>query len=419
MATPITVRLNSEFGPLDSVVVHSPGVEIERMSPSNATRALYSDILNLDIAREEYAPFRGTLSRVANVIELADLLTEALSKPQARQFLLDGLCPSKYPALRYELDAIPPAQLATLMIEGVPMPRHSLRGFLSEDRYIIPPLYNFYFMRDSSMALGAFMLLGRMASPVRYGETRIMETIFRFSDTLHADVINPADSPLANEIRIEGGDVHVAREDILLIGNGQRTNAAGVDFVVENLVERGLYKPLHVFVQQLPKGPESFIHLDMIFTLLSPEDCMIYEPVIRGHTSLRTIHMVIQPDGSRTIAYCDDLVTELNRLGMPLKPIICGGTKDSWHQEREQWHSGANFVAFGPGKVIGYARNQHTIDEMASRGFAVVPAEDAAQGKVDLSGKGKFVVILDGSELPRGGGGGRCMTLPVNRKPLE
>lgn len=414
----MTVDLRSEFGRLECVVVHTPGPEVESMSPSYASRALYSDILNLTIARREYDAFRGTLARVSRVVELEDLLRESLQHAQARKELLDALCPADYPGLREELDALDASHLSKLMLEGVPRPQQRLQDFLSEDRYIIPPLYNFYFMRDAAMCVGDCVLLGKMASRVRLGETKIMETILRYSDTLRADVLRPWEAPNPENVRIEGGDVHVAREDILLIGNGARTTPGGVDFLISQLVKRGLKKKLHVLVQELPLQPESFIHLDMVFTLLGPEDCMVYEPVIRGNSTLRTIHIEVEPNGKTQIRYCRDLVYELNALGLNVKPIVCGGVADPWHQEREQWHSGANFVAFAPGKVLGYARNRYTVDELAARGFEVLRAEEVASGEKNPRDVKKCVVVLDGSELPRGGGGCRCMTFPVRRSAL-
>ena len=104
---------------------------------------------------------------------------------------------------------------------------------------------------------------------------------------------------------------------------------------------------------------------------------------------------------------------------MDLKPILCGGSKDPWVQEREQWHSGANFFAVGPGKVIGYERNAYTIEEMNKNGFEILKAKDIIKGKIDPKNYKKYVIALEGSELPRGGGGARCMTMPIRRKSIK
>ncbi|MFA5641873.1 MAG: arginine deiminase family protein, partial [Bacteroidales bacterium] len=109
----------------------------------------------------------------------------------------------------------------------------------------------------------------------------------------------------------------------------------------------------------------------------------------------------------------------LKKLGMEIEPIICGGIADEWNQEREQWHSGANFFAIAPGKVISYARNVHTLNELAKNGFDIITAWDVINGKRDINKSKSCVITIDGSELPRGGGGARCMTMPLRRAAVE
>lgn len=419
MAEQLHVNVSSEIGELQAVIMHTPGREVESMGPTSAAEALYSDILSLEIAQREYAPFRSALERVCRVIEVEDLLTEVLAKPQGRQEVLEMLCPANLPGLAEELSQLPPATLSRMLVEGVPMPRNTLTQFLSPSRYAIPPLYNLFFMRDASMSVYDSVLLGRMAGQVRWGETRILRTIFNLSDSVHAPVMDPNALPDAGDVRIEGGDVHIAREDILLIGTGLRTSPLGIDFLVSQLVAKGLHKPQHILIQELPHTPESFIHLDMVFTLLDRDRCMVYGPVILGPSPYRTIHMTIEPNGKTSIRYVEGLIPALRELGMPLEPIVCGGSIDPWHWEREQWHSGTNFFSFAPGKVLGYSRNLRTIEQMSACGFEVIPAAKVASGEVDVRTVSRCVVTVDGSELPRGGGGARCMTMPIVRKPVS
>lgn len=146
---------------------------------------------------------------------------------------------------------------------------------------------------------------------------------------------------------------------------------------------------------------------------------MVYEPLIMQTNRFETIHITIENGKVTSIQEEDNLLSSLKNLGMDLKPVLCGGSKDPWVQEREQWHSGANFFAVGPGKVIGYGRNVYTIDEMNKNGFEVLKANDVISGKVDPKTYKKYVITLEGSELPRGGGGARCMTMPIKRKPVK
>jgi arginine deiminase len=114
-----------------------------------------------------------------------------------------------------------------------------------------------------------------------------------------------------------------------------------------------------------------------------------------------------------------NIPTALKNLGMDLKPIFCGGNNDSWVQEREQWHSGANFFAFEPGKIIGYERNTHTIEALNNNGYDILKATDIIAGKTSIKDYKNCVVQIAGSELARGGGGARCMTMPIRRSEVN
>ena len=112
------------------------------------------------------------------------------------------------------------------------------------------------------------------------------------------------------------------------------------------------------------------------------------------------------------------LIITLAALGMDLKPCLCGGRNDTMVQEREQWHSGANFFALGPGKLIGYNRNIHTLEDLSRSGFEIIKSREVRDGKADLSSRNRYVLTIDGAELSRGGGGVRCMTMPFSRKQV-
>ena len=414
----IQVQVSSEIGELEAIIVHTPGQEVENMTPKNAERALYSDILNLSVAQKEYCQFKGILQKQAKVFEMQDLLADILKVDAVKQQLIDEIF--QYEQVRESRDfllSLEVKELTRQLIEGVMMKKDNLTRFFDIDRYSLPPLHNFFFMRDASMTINQNVLIGKMASHVRERESRIMEAIFNHHPNFTTRTINPArfDS-LDPQITIEGGDVLVARHDVLIIGTGLRTSSQGIDFILDQVQSRGNIK--HIIVQELPDSPESFIHLDMVFTFLDVNKCMVFEPVILQPNKYRTVH--INLENSRVVINTvPNILVVLKQLGIDLEPVFCGGQADPWTQEREQWHSGANFFALGPGKVIGYERNVYTMEEMHKHGFEIIRARDVLKKTVSLDDYQKYVVTIDGSELARGGGGARCMSMPVRRKPVN
>lgn len=412
------VEVNSEIGILEGVILHTPGSEVENMTPENAEKALYSDILNLSVVKEEYRELKGVLDKVTKTFQIKELLKDALKNENIKRKLIDEICNNENVNNynRY-LQSLSEDVLASQLVEGVPLERHSLSDYLSQERFALRPLHNFFFTRDASVSIANHVLINKMATPVRARESLIMETIFNHSSIIKGNTINPMrHKHICKSINFEGGDVLIASEDILLIGMGARTSSQGIDFIIEHIKQHGESK--HIIVQELPRAPESFIHLDMVFTLLDFDKCMVYEPVILKNNNLKTIHINIV-NGKVNIWEEDNIIDSLRRLGMPVEPVFCGDNKDEWVQEREQWHSGANFFAFAPGKIIGYKRNISTIQALNSAGFEVLEAEDVIDGKKNVDDYKRCVVTMDGSELSRGGGGCRCMTMPVRRKPLS
>ena len=428
MSKIVEVNVQSEIGKLNGVILHTPGEEVENMTPENAERALYSDILNLSIARKEYKQLSEVLGKITKTYQVKDLLTNILKDDAIKLEVLNRIekiepfIAETTPkgSIKDQLLDENAEDLARLLIEGVEMKCDTLTKFLNKDWYDLRPLYNFFFTRDASMSMYNEVLIGRMANAVRDREAIIMQSIFDFTPGFNTKTLslNTESDPL-RKLTIEGGDVQIARDDILVIGNGMRTSTRAIDALMYNFINRNEDKVQHILVQELPHSPESFIHLDMVFTFLDKDKCMVYEPLIMSPGNYQTVHIKIQHGKLISIRREKTLLHALKKLGMDLEPVYCGGEDETWNMEREQWHSGANFFCVAPGKVLGYARNNYTVEAMNNAGFEIIRANDVISNKVDLNKYEKYMITIEGSELPRGGGGARCMTMPINRDAVE
>ncbi|NCD40810.1 MAG: arginine deiminase [Bacteroidia bacterium] len=410
------ISVFSEIDKLEAVIVHSPGPEVANVTPLIAQKALYSDILNYKIASEQHDTFRKVLEKYTRVYQVKELLMDILKEDQTKYKLIFKVCENEDVFhLKDYLLSLNADELATQLIEGVEIKRDSLTNYLSKERYALAPLHNFFYTRDASVSIGNTILPCHMANNIREREALIMSAIFRFHPQIETEFFCE-NSVLEKKkgLFYEGGDILVARHDILLIGLGPRTSSTGIDSIVERIKQR-TQKPFHVLVQELPEKPESFIHLDMAFTFLDRDQCMTFEPVIRESSRYGTYHIHIENGSVKRIHEVGGLISGLRALGMDLEPLKCGGDNDESIQEREQWHSGTNFFAIGPGKLLGYGRNQYTIEAMNNHGYEIIAGRDLLSGKQKAPENGKFVITIEGSELARGGGGARCMTMPIKR----
>jgi arginine deiminase len=419
MSQKINVQVSSEIGKLEAVILHKPGTEVENMTPQNVERALYSDILNLTIASKEYDELHQVLNKVTTTFQVKELLLDILKNDEVRKSMIHRIVQNEHlEAFESNLLDLEYTELARQLIQGGEMVKNNLTRFLDPEHYGLKPLHNFFFTRDAAITVNDKVFIGKMANKVREREAFIMENIFNHHPLLNTQTVNPINfAGCIDNITIEGGDVLIARKDILLIGLGPRTTSQGIDYVIEYLKKTNERR--HIIVQKLPHKPESFIHLDMVFTFLDVDKCMVYEPVILHPNHFQTIHITIDKGEVESIMDVDNIMVALKTLGMDLKPIFCGGSIDRFSAEREQWHSGANFFAIAPGKVIGYGRNEFTINELNKNGFDVLNAKDIIQNKINLNDYQKYVITIEGSELSRGGGGARCMTMPIARQHID
>ena len=407
------LHVSSEVGPLQSVLVHTPGPELHAVTPGTREDYLYDDIIDLETAQREHRQFVAVLSRFAQVRQVRKLLAEVLENPEARNFLITktmDVIPSD--ALAQQLGALPAAEIVRMIVEGTEEPSGPLARALNEVGFTLPPLPNLFFPRDIGIVIGDHTVVGAMRYGVRWTEELIIKALFLFHPELaNAGLLYDGSDERRVNYTLEGGDVHQLRDDLLVLGFSERTSPAALDQVCELVFSRGRITDVVVVV--MPKAPTA-IHLDMVFTQVDRDLCVVYPPYFVGPERVAVLHRRKGEDGVREMP---NLFAALRAVDLPLEPIFSGGAHRTT-QDREQWSSACNFLAIRPGTIVSYRRNYATLEALREAGFRAVPSSDFLAFDDWTEARQRIVVTVDGSELARGGGGPRCMTLPLRRAPL-
>lgn len=408
---------HSEIGKLNTVIIHQPGNEMENMTPATAQEVLYDDILNLDLALEEHRQLTGVLRRVSKVYEFGDLLTDVLKDEKVKLQLLKDVCNLyQHPELIDDLMQLEASALSEQFFAGTMLEKNTLERFISDSRHAIPPLPNAFFTRDAVMCVYENIIIGSMAYKVRLTEALLLRYIFRHHPLLGVNnFYHDGTRKHTEEITVEGGDVLVIKENLLILGFSERTSARAIDKLAREMSRDK--ENLDILVVNLPKI-RATIHLDMIFTMLDVDKFMVYPPMITGPNKCKSFHMKCSKGAIQSIKEFSGLPKAMRSLGMEVDFINCGGDKP-FAQEREQWTSGANFFTFAPGHIIGYTHNKETFSALDKAGFEIIDANDIITDKKKLDLTKLQAVSMDGAELSRGGGGCRCMTMPVHRDSVN
>lgn len=397
------VNVKSEIAPLKKVLLHRPGNELTNLVPDYLSEMLFDDIPWLAVAQREHDAFAQTFRNLGiEVVYLTDLVCESIKSDGIKQLLVNDFLaeaivhsPSQTEYIREYLLSLPTRKMVETMIAG--MRKNELNGSRTEHLvdylnnqypFLLDPMPNIYFQRDPFSLIGNGVAINKMCTKQRSRETVFAKYIFSF----HPDFCDaPKYYDRTLPYNIEGGDILILNAETLAIGVSQRTHANAIEKLADNVLndESGFKRILAI---DIPKQ-RTFMHLDTVFTMIDYDTFSIHPNTQNNFATLLLTKSGGKLKIEQRVGKLDEILSAV--LGLEkVKLIKCGGDS-SIDAAREQWNDGANTLAIAPGEVIVYGRNNVTNKLFEDNGIVIheIPC----------------------SELSRGRGGPRCMSMPIIR----